>query len=116
MRGIQPSKNGPTSASFWFIFGLFKTNNIFLPQINVKCPFIIWDRDSNSRPPDHSPPLTTRTGLQSISVYMCTANFCARAEIIDWALIRVLLNPREASNPRSPDCEAQPQCLNKENE
>ena len=44
-------KNGPTPASFSFIFGLFKQ---IIQQINVKemckCPSSIRRRDSNPRP------------------------------------------------------------------
>ena len=49
-------KNGPTSASFSFIFGLFNQTLIqFLQQINVeKYPSSIGRRDSNPRPYDMS--------------------------------------------------------------
>ena len=44
-------KNGPTPASFLFIFGLFKQTLQILQQIDVKkCPSSIWCRDSNPRP------------------------------------------------------------------
>ena len=55
--------NGPSLASFWFIFGLFFKQTIqFLQQINViKCPSSIQCLDSNSQPSDYeSPRLTTR--------------------------------------------------------
>ena len=58
--------NGPSPASFTFIFGLFQTNiNTILQQINVKkCPSSIRHWDSNPRPSDReSPPITTRPGL-----------------------------------------------------
>ena len=42
---IYSFKNGPSSASFWFIFGLFKQTIQNLQQINVK---------------NVHPPLTTR--------------------------------------------------------
>ena len=59
-------KNGPTLASFSFIFGLFKQTSLqFLQQIyEKKCPSSIRCRDSN---PQHSvcesAPITTRPGL-----------------------------------------------------
>ena len=55
-------KNGPSLASFSFIFGLFKQTIQILQQINVKkCPSSIWCQDSNSQPSDYkSPPLITR--------------------------------------------------------
>ena len=58
--------NGPTSASFSFIFALFKQTIQFLQQINVKnsCPSSIWHRDSNPQHLEHeSCPITTRPGL-----------------------------------------------------
>ena len=43
----------PSSASFSFIFGLFKQPIHFLQQSNVKkCPYSIRCQDSNSQPPD----------------------------------------------------------------
>ena len=60
--------NGPSPASFSFIFGLFQTNiNTILEQINVKkCPSSIQHQDSNPRPSKReSPPITTRPGLLS---------------------------------------------------
>ena len=59
-------KNGPTPASFSFIFGLFKQTSLqFLQQIYVeKCPSSIWCRDLNPRPSEReSLPFTTRPGL-----------------------------------------------------
>ena len=58
-------KNGPTPASFSFIFGLFKQTLKFLQQIYVKkCPSSIWCQDSNPRPLEHeSLPITTRPGI-----------------------------------------------------
>ena len=58
-------KNRPSSASFLFIFGLFKQAMQILQQINVKkCPSSIRCRDQNSQPSNYeSPPLTTRPGL-----------------------------------------------------
>ena len=58
-------KNGPSPASFQFIFGLFQTNiNTILHQINVKkCPSSIQCWDSNPRPSEHvSAPITTGPG------------------------------------------------------
>ena len=62
--------NGPTPASFSFIFVFFKQTLQFFQQINVKkCPSSIRRQDSNSQPSDYeSPPLTTRPGLPP---YMC---------------------------------------------
>ena len=59
-------KNGPTPATFSFIFCLFPSNiRTILQQINVKkCPSSIWHRDSKPRPLNReSPPITTRPGL-----------------------------------------------------
>ena len=56
-------KNGPTPASFLFIFGLFKQTLLqFLQQIKCeKYPSSFQCRDSNSQPSNYkSPPLTTR--------------------------------------------------------
>ena len=54
-------KYGPTSASFWFIFGLIKHTIQFLQQINVKKCHV---QDSNPQPLEHElPPMTTRPGL-----------------------------------------------------
>ena len=57
--------NGPTTASFSFIFGLFKQTIQFLQQINVKkCPSSIQRQDSNPQPFKHElSPITTRPGL-----------------------------------------------------
>ena len=63
---MKSLKNGPSPASFSFIFGLSQTNiNTILQQINVKkCPSSIRHRDSNPRPSGReSPPITTRPGL-----------------------------------------------------
>ena len=76
--------NGPSPASFSFIFGLFQTNiNTILQQINVKkCPSSIRCRDSNPRPLEcESPPITTRPGLPPIFLFMFlnffnSADFC----------------------------------------
>ena len=48
-------KNGPSLASFSFIFGLFKQTIEFLQQINVKMswPSCIQRQDSNPRPLEH---------------------------------------------------------------
>ena len=62
-------KNGPSPASFSFIFGLFQTNiNTILQQINVKkCPSSMRHWDSNPRPSEReSPPITTRPGLPAL--------------------------------------------------
>ena len=58
-------KNGPTPASFSFIFGLFKQTIQFLQQINAKkCPNV--HPVSNPRPYVYeSSPITTRPGLLS---------------------------------------------------
>ena len=60
--------NGPSPASFSFIFGIFQTNlNKILQQINVKkCPSSLRHWDSNTWPSEcESPPITTRPGLPS---------------------------------------------------
>ena len=55
--------NGPTLASFSFIFGLFQQTVQFLLQIIVKkCPSSMQRWDSNSQPSSESPPLTTIPG------------------------------------------------------
>ena len=60
-------KNGPSPASFSFIFGLFKqTIQIFTTNQceKMSCPSSIRRRDSNPRPLEReSPPITTRPGL-----------------------------------------------------
>ena len=62
--------NGPTPASFSFIFGLFKQTIQFLQQINVKkCPSSVQYRDLNPQPLGcESPPITTRPGLPKMFV------------------------------------------------
>ena len=57
--------NGPTRASFPFIFGLFKQTLQFLQQIDVKkCPSSIQRQDLNPRTFIHeSSPITTRPEL-----------------------------------------------------
>ena len=62
-------KNGPTPASFSFIFVFSNTHyNLFIQQMNVKkCPSSLRCQDSNSRPLEHeSPPITTRPGLKCL--------------------------------------------------
>ena len=58
-------KNGPTPASFSFIYCFSKHTLQFLQQLNVKkCPSSIWCRDSNSRPLELEPhPITNGPGL-----------------------------------------------------
>ena len=66
-------KNGPSPASFSFIFCIFQTNiNTILQQINVKkSPSSIWHWDSNPRPSEReSPPITTRPGLPPLNVWI----------------------------------------------
>ena len=61
--------NGPTPATFLFIFGLFKQTSLqFLQQIYVKkCPSSIQCWDLNPQPSGHeSVPITTRPGLPPI--------------------------------------------------
>ena len=58
-------KNGPTWASFLFIFGFFKQAIKSLQQINAKkvCPYSKQHQDSNPHPLEHEPsPITTRPG------------------------------------------------------
>ena len=74
-------KNGPTPASFSFIFSLFKQTLQFLQQIYVKkCPSSIRCRDSNPRPLEHEfLPKTTRPGLppyHSINVLLLGRSGC----------------------------------------
>ena len=38
----DPFRNGPTPASFSFIFGLFKQTILFLQQINVKNVYPVY--------------------------------------------------------------------------
>ena len=55
--------NGPTSASFSFIFGLFKQYNFYNKSMWIKCPSNIRRRDSNPLPLETEPsPITTRPG------------------------------------------------------
>ena len=58
-------KNGPTSASFEFIFVFSNTHYNFTTNRYEKiCPSSIQCKDSNSQPLEHeSPPITTRQGL-----------------------------------------------------
>ena len=62
-------KNGPTSVSFSFIFGLFQTNVTFLQQINVKkYPSSIQCWHLNPQPFDHeSPNITTTPGQPNLT-------------------------------------------------
>ena len=60
IKGVFFKKNGPTPASFSFIFGLFKQTLQFLQQINVKN----IRRESNPQPLlCESLHITTRPGL-----------------------------------------------------
>ena len=63
--GILGFLNGPSPASFFVYFDLFKQTLQFLQQINVKkCPSSIRCRDSNPGPSEYeSPTITTRPGL-----------------------------------------------------
>ena len=66
INGQSVFKNGPTQASFSFIFGLFKQISLqFLQQIYVKkCPSSLQCQDLNPRPSEHEfLPITTRPGL-----------------------------------------------------
>ena len=64
-------KNGPTPASFSFIFGIFKQTKIF--TINqcekMSCPSSIRRWDSNPGPLEReSPPITTNQGYSESEV------------------------------------------------
>ena len=63
--------NGPTLASFSFIFGIFKQTIQFLQQIIVKkCPSSIRRRDSNPQPlKSELSPITTRPGRPPNPLY-----------------------------------------------
>ena len=66
-------KNGPTLATFSFIFGLFQQTLLqFLQQIYVtKCWSSIWCQDSNLWPSEcESLPITTRPGLPPYSIFL----------------------------------------------
>ena len=76
--GIYFLKNGPTPASFSFIFGLFNQTLLqFLQQVKCqKCPSNIRCRDSNSQPSDYeSLPLTTRPGLTPLCLHLLVLHF-----------------------------------------
>ena len=72
-------KNGPTPASFSFIFGLFRTNNTIF-TINQcenmsKSPSSIQRQDSNPQPFEHElSPITTRPGLQPLVDKVCATS------------------------------------------
>ena len=70
-------KNGPSSASFFVYFCLFKQTLPLLQQINVKkLPSRIPCWDSNSRPLEHkSPPITTRPVLPPFKGFFCKQNW-----------------------------------------
>ena len=70
-------KNGPTQASFLFIFGLLKrTIQFFTTNQCEKCPSSIRRRNSNPRPFEHeSSPITTIPGLLSNSWYVTYRRF-----------------------------------------
>ena len=86
-------KNGPTLATFSFIFGLFATN------ICEKYPSSIWRQDSNPHPLKHElSPITTRPGLlhkQLLSVVLLreplryTKIFFLVAAIAPWFCLRL---------------------------
>ena len=78
-------KNGPTPASFSFIFGLFKQTSLqFLQQIYVKkCPSSMQCQDSNPRPSDcESLPITTRPGLPPMSWRSINFVFCSLLKLL----------------------------------
>ena len=64
--------NGPTPASFSFIFGLFKQTLQFLQQKYVKkCPSSKRCRDSNPQPLEfESLPITTKPGLPPRRIFL----------------------------------------------
>ena len=56
--------NGPSPASFSFIFVFSNKHYNLLQQICEKFPYSIWCWDSNPQPSGHKfPPMTTRPGL-----------------------------------------------------
>ena len=74
---FYPFKNGPTPASFWFIFGLFKQTIQFYKNICEKCPSSKWCRDSNPRPSEReSLPITTRPGLPLSGQFIFCFRIC----------------------------------------
>ena len=60
--------NGPTPASFSFIFWTFQTINTFFTTNQcekMSCPSSIWHRDLNTQPIEYElSPITTKPGLQ----------------------------------------------------
>ena len=65
-------KNGPTPASFIIYFRSFQSNiiSIFTTNICEKCPSSTWCQDSNPWRLEHeSPPITTRPGLATNTVF-----------------------------------------------
>ena len=91
-------KNGPTSASFSFIFDLFKRTLQFLQQINAKkCPSSIWRRDSNPRPLEHKlSPITTRSGLPPSETilfpFLNKKYFCLKCKRIQQARLSTIVS------------------------
>ena len=88
-------KNGPTPASFSFIFGLSNKHYKFLQQIYVKkCPSSIRCQDSNPRPSKReSSPITTRPGLppknvNSLSEYSLSCRSNGSVALILWPLLQ----------------------------
>ena len=65
-------KNGPTPASFSFIFVLSnKHYKFYNKHVCEKCPSSIQCQDSNSQPLEHEPPpITTRPGLPAQNVFI----------------------------------------------
>ena len=62
-------KNGPTLASFSFIF-IFSNITILTTKNVEKCPSSIRRWDLNSQPSDYkAPPLTTRPGLLPLKLF-----------------------------------------------
>ena len=90
-------KNGPTPASFLFIFGLFKQAIHYLQQIVKKCPSSIQCWDPNPQPFEHElSPVTTRPGVpdQPFTLYRI------RPSVVRWRQDERCQKEEEASAKR----------------
>ena len=65
--------NGPSSASFSFIFSVFlATNTYFTTNLCEKCPSSIRCQDLNSQPSEQeSLPITTSTRAPALGAFLC---------------------------------------------
>ena len=94
--------NGPSSASFSFIFSVFlATNTYFTTNLCEKCPSSIRCQDLNSQPSEQeSLPITTSTRAPALGAFLCKQTQTGGVQLSFRIIILCLLSLFQGSKLR----------------